>query len=120
MTTFLRDTRFGLRLLRRNPGFTAVAVAALALGIAASTAMFSIIYAAYLEPLPYRHADRLVMVWSRVNGSRSLVSPADFLDWRRQATSFAEINAWSWRQVNLATDDRADVRRGARVADGEA
>lgn len=108
MTTFLRDTRFGLRLLRRNPGFTAVAIVALALGIAASTAMFSIIYAAYLEPLPYRHADRLVMVWSRVNGNRSLVSPADFLDWKQQATAFAEINAWSWRQVNLATNDRPE------------
>jgi len=60
------------------------------LRIAASTAIFSIVYAAYLEPLPYRHADRLVMVWSRVNGNRSLVSPADFLDWKRQATSFAE------------------------------
>lgn len=106
--TLLRDTRFGLRLLRRNPGFTTVAVVALALGIAASTAIFSIVYAAYLEPLPYRHADRLVMVWSRVNDNRSLVSPADFLDWKREATSFAEINAWSWRQVNLATDDRPE------------
>jgi putative ABC transport system permease protein len=108
MTIFLRDTRFALRLLRKDPGFTAVAVVALALGIAASTAIFSIVYAAYLEPLPYRHADRLVMVWSRVNGNRSLVTPADFLDWKRQATSFAEINAWSWRQVNLATDDRPE------------
>ncbi|HEV3486680.1 MAG TPA: ABC transporter permease, partial [Vicinamibacterales bacterium] len=108
MTAFLRDTRFGLRLLRRNPGFTAVAVAALALGIAASTAIFSIVYAAYLEPLPYRHADRLVMVWSRVNGNRNMVSPADFLDWKREATSFADMHAWSWRQVNLATDDRPE------------
>ncbi|HUE88245.1 MAG TPA: hypothetical protein VMO26_19390, partial [Vicinamibacterales bacterium] len=71
MTIFLRDTRFAVRLLRRDPGFTAVTVVALALGIAASTAIFSIIYASYLEPLPYRHADRLVMVWSRVNGNRS-------------------------------------------------
>jgi putative ABC transport system permease protein len=108
MTGFLRDTRFGLRLLRRNPGFTTVAVLALALGIAANTAIFSVIYASYLEPLPYRHADRLVMVWSRVNGHRNLVSPANFLDWKRHATSFAEINAWSWRQVNLATDDRPE------------
>jgi len=108
MTTFVRDTRFGLRLLRRNPGFTAVAVVALTLGIAASTAIFSIVYAAYLEPLPYRHADRLVMVWSRVNGNRSVVSPADFVDWKQQAAAFAEINAWSWRQVNLATNDRPE------------
>jgi putative ABC transport system permease protein len=108
MTTFVRDTRFGLRLLRKEPGFTTVAVVALALGIGASTAIFSIVYAAYLEPLPYRHADRLVMVWSRVNGDRSVVSPADFLDWKQQATAFAEINAWSWRQVNLATNDRPE------------
>jgi putative ABC transport system permease protein len=108
MTSFLRDTRFGLRLLRRNPGFTTVAVLALTLGIAANTAIFSVIYAAYLEPLPYRHADRLVMVWSRINGERNLVSPADFLDWKRNTTVFADINAWSWRQVNLATDDRPE------------
>jgi putative ABC transport system permease protein len=102
MTTFLRDTRFGLRLLRRNPEFTAVAVVALALGIAANTAIFSVIYATYLDPLPLRNADRLVMVWSRIDGGREMVSPADYLDWKRQATAFEDMNAWSGRAVNLA------------------
>lgn len=108
MMTWLRDTRFGLRLLRRNPGFTAVAILALALGIAANTAIFSVIYATYLEPLSLRNADRLVMVWSRSDGQRELVSPADYLDWKRQATAFEDMNAWSWRPVNLATDERPE------------
>jgi putative ABC transport system permease protein len=108
MITFLRDTRFGLRLLRRNLGFAAVAVLALTLGIAANTAIFSVIYATYLEPLPLRHADRLVMVWSRIEGRREVVSPADYLDWKRQATVFEDMNAWSWRSVNLATNDRPE------------
>ncbi|HXW03914.1 MAG TPA: ABC transporter permease [Vicinamibacterales bacterium] len=108
MTTLLRDARFGLRLLRRDPGFTAVAVLALALGIAANTAIFSVIYATYLEPLPLRNADRLVIVWSRVEGNREVVSPADYRDWKRQATVFEDMNAWGWRSVNLAADGRPE------------
>ena len=76
MAHLMRDVRFGLRLLRKDPGFTAVAVLTLALGIAANTAMFSVIYPTYFEPLPYRDADRLVMVWSRIRGNERIpVSP---------------------------------------------
>ncbi|HEX2312029.1 MAG TPA: hypothetical protein VHH91_15050, partial [Vicinamibacterales bacterium] len=65
MGNFVRDARIGFRLLKNAPGFTAVAVLTLALGIAANTAIFSVIYATYLAPLPLRDPDRLVMVWSR-------------------------------------------------------
>src|SRR5687767_15510008 len=109
MRNLLRDTRFGLRLLLKNPGFAAVAVLTLALGIAATTAIFSVVYATYLEPLPYRDADRLVMVWSHREGNRSSVAPADFMDWKRQATAFEDLNAWNGREVNLAADDRPEL-----------
>jgi predicted permease len=108
VTNLLRDARLGLRLLRRKRGFAAVAVVTLALGIAANTAIFSVIYPTYLEPLPYRDADRLVMVWSRLEGERNMVAPSDFLDWKGQATVFEDLNAWAARDVNLAADDRPE------------
>ena len=68
MQNLWRNLRFGLRLLWKNPGFTTVAVLALALGIGANTAIFSVVYATLLAPLPYRQPDRIVMVWSFVGG----------------------------------------------------
>jgi len=108
MTHALRDAMFGLRLLRRNPASSVIAVVTLGLGIAATTSIFSVIYATYLAPLPYRDADRLVMVWSHFDGERNNVSPADFLDWKRQATAFEDLNAWNGREVNLSVDERPE------------
>ena len=73
MNSFWRDVRFGTRLLLRDPGFTAAAVMAFALGIAANTAIFSVVYATLLAPLPYPEPDQLVMVWSRIQGAASTV-----------------------------------------------
>ena len=86
MPNLLRDARFGLRFLRKNRAFAAVAVMTLALGIAANTAIFSVVYATFLAPLPYGDPDRLVMVFSRLGGNRALADAGDFAEWRRRAT----------------------------------
>ena len=105
---FASDARFALRLFRGNPGFTAVAVLTLALGIAANTAIFSVVYATFLAPLPYREPDRLVMVFTRLGGDRHNTDAGDFAEWKRQATVFAELEAWALRSVNLAAGDRPE------------
>src|SRR6201984_3514882 len=98
-----RGLLVGLRLLWKNPGFTAVAVLALALGIGANTAIFSVVYATLLAPLPYRQPDRIVMVWSKIQNNRNVVSAGDFLDWKRQNTTFESIGAWTGQQMSLTT-----------------
>jgi len=104
-----RDTRFALRGFRRSPGFTAVALLALMLGIGANTAIFSVVYAVLLAPLPYPEPDQLVMVWSKVNGHRNSVSTGDYLDWKQQNSVFQDVGAWSGRTFNLATTGRPQV-----------
>ena len=118
MTSLFRDARYGLRLLRRNPGFTFVAVVTLALGIAATTAIFSVVYGLFFAPLPYYKADRLVMVWEYVQGHRAGASPKNYTAWKREATAFADINAWGGRSVNLATADRPENLNAALATPG--
>jgi putative ABC transport system permease protein len=103
MTTLLRDARFGIRLLRRTPGFTAVAVLTLALGIAATTAIFGVVYGTFFAPLPYRQADRLVMVWEQQRGERRSVSPGNYIEWKLRETAFTDINAWGGGPVNIGS-----------------
>jgi hypothetical protein len=79
MTGLVRNLRFGLSLLGRSLGFTSVALLALTLGIGANTAIFGVVYAALLSPLPSPNPDQLVMVWSRVNGHNNTVSAGDLL-----------------------------------------
>src|SRR5215203_1671447 len=108
MNSFWRDVRFGTRLLLRNPGFTAAAVMAFALGVAANTAIFSVVYATLLAPLPYPEPDQLVMVWSRIQGGRNVTAAGDFLEWKKQATAFQGLNAFSGRGVNLSSNERPE------------
>jgi len=84
MNTLLHDLRHGLRLLARSPGFTALVVLVLALGAGASTAIFTVVNALLLKPLPYYQPERLVMVWesSPRSTDRNLVNPLNFLEWR--------------------------------------
>ncbi len=95
MANFGRNVRFSL-------GFTSVALLALILGIGANTAIFSVVYAALLSPLPYPNPDQLVMVWSKVNGHNNSVSAGDFLDWKRQNSVFQDLVAWSEGTFSLS------------------
>ena len=109
MGHLLRDVRYALRLLRDRPGFAFVAVATLALGIGANTAMFSFVYAIFLAPLPHRDPDKLVTVWSQFEGGRLRVDARDFTEWKRQATVFEGLCAWYPGSVNLAGGDRPEL-----------
>src|SRR2546427_11208422 len=94
----MNDLRFAFRQLLKNPGFTAVAVLTLALGIGANTAIFSFVNAVLLQPLPYRAPDELVNVWESEPGRgipQSTVSYADFMDWREQTKGFVGIAAFT-------------------------
>jgi putative ABC transport system permease protein len=109
MNNFARNVRFGLRLLLKNPGFTSVALLALVLGIGANTAIFSVVYATLLSPMPYPNPDQLVIVWSKVKGGRNGVSAGDFLDWKRQSTVFQSLCAWTGGNFALASSDHPEM-----------
>src|ERR1044071_1851806 len=90
-----QDLRFALRMLRRSPGFTATAVAALALGIGANTAIFSVVNKVLLEPLPYPEPDRLVQLMSKsAVGDQVVVSIPKYLHWRDHTSIFREMAAY--------------------------
>jgi predicted permease len=102
----LQDARYAVRMLRRSPGFTAVAVLTLALGIGANTAIFSVVQAVILEPLPYPQPNRLVMLLERVHlrtyqNERNDPSPGNFADWRAQNSVFEDVAAIQDRSFNL-------------------
>src|SRR6266849_1808386 len=100
--TLLRDIIFSLRILRKNPGFTAVAVLTLALGIGANTAIFSFVNAILLRPLPFKEPERLVMVFENhiVNGwLKNSVGAPVLGEWRRQSTVFEGLAARGWGSV---------------------
>jgi putative ABC transport system permease protein len=119
MANFLRDTRFGFRLLRKNPGFAAVAIFALALGIGANTAIFSIFYATLLAPFPYPQPDQLVVLWSSMGGHRNGVSAGDYLDWKRDSKVFQILGAVSGDQFNLSAGvERAEQVEGDYLTPG--
>jgi hypothetical protein len=102
-----QDSRYGARMLRRDPGFTAVAVLTLALGIGVNTAIFSVVNAVLLRPLPYRDPERLVRIAS-INPSLGVVdsrsSGLNVLDWQRQSTLFESIAAFQeWTESSRST-----------------
>lgn len=96
MNTFIHDVRYALRMLAKSPGFTAVAVITLALGIGANTAIFSVVNAVLIRPLPYPNANRLVMIWEKRlpdGEQQNVTSPATFLNWRERGTVFEQTAA---------------------------
>jgi predicted permease len=115
----LQDLRYALRTLRRSPGFTAVAVLTLALGIGANTAIFSMFEGVVLAPLPYREAERLVTVWYSISvNPRVYPSAPDFRDWRRNARSFEKMGAIGGRAHDLTNPGTPEHLDGREISSG--
>jgi putative ABC transport system permease protein len=114
MGTLLQDLRFAARMLRKNPGFTVVALLALVLGIASTTVIFSVVDAVLLRPLPYPEADRILYFSQTVRTeahARDASSPANFRDWQEQNGVFTHMAAARGTQGNLADGDRPERLR---------
>jgi putative ABC transport system permease protein len=114
MNTLWQDLRHGVRTLLKQPAFTLVAVITLALGIGANTAIFSVVNAVLLRPLPFKDSERLVMVWNKgaeaAGGDRTPLALADLLDWRAQNKSFESIGALQYATLNYTgTEDPEQV-----------
>jgi len=117
LENFLMDVRFGARMLRKNPGFTAVAVLTLALGIGANTAIFSVVNGVLVKPLPFPKQDQLLMLWEKdKDGLRSNTSWATFMDWNRENHSFTGIAAVSLWTPTFITLNDAENLIGFRVS----
>src|SRR5215831_9639651 len=117
MDSLRTDFRLALRILLKKPGYSAVAVIALAIGIGANTAVFSMVDALVLRPLSFDDLDRLVMIWGTQpqNGNRNNVLAADFLDWKNKNTTFENITAYRWWDVNLTGSGEPERVQGFKV-----
>lgn len=118
MDLFRQDIRYALRSLRRTPGFAVVACLTLALGFGANTAMFSVIQAVLLRPLPYLEPERLVMVWEHNlprHRERNVVSPSNYLRWKERATSFTDLAMYTWSSTVFTGGDAPERVSGRSV-----
>jgi putative ABC transport system permease protein len=117
METMLQDLKYSLRVLRKKPGFTLLAVVALALGIGANSAIFSVVNGVLLRSLPYPNADRLVMIWGATpQSNRTATSIADFLDYHQQQQVFEQMAAFNAAGFTFTDGDAPEQLRGARVS----
>jgi predicted permease len=117
-----RDVRYGTRTLFRSPGFALVAILVMALGIGATTALFTIVRAVLLKPLPFRDPDNLVMVYEHFRADTggdgfNVVAPADFQDWRQKTHGFQDMAAWRNYGFNL-TGEHAELPEVVQAAGG--
>jgi predicted permease len=102
-----RDIRYGLRTLRRSPSFSATAILVMALGIGASTSLFTIVRSVLLKPLPFRDPDKLVMLYEHFRQNEypyNVVAPAVFHDWREKTHGFQDMAAWKWWAGAITSD----------------
>ncbi len=118
MRNLLQNLRYSVRMLRKDPGLTIAVIATLALGIGATTAIYTVVYATLLAPLPLAHPNELVMVWSKIKGNRNGISAGDFLDWQRRSRSFQGLFAVTSGNFNLATKGAPEKVNGRRVTPG--
>lgn len=122
MTTLWKDVQYGVRMLRRSPGFAAVAVLTLAIGIGANTTMFSVVNTVLLRPLPYPGSDRLTMIWETEPKQGNFHVPAsipNFLDWQKQGRSFEHMGlAYDCPLMNIAHNQSACQVEGAAISSG--
>src|SRR3989454_9583364 len=120
MESLINDIRYGIRALLKQPGFSAIAVITLALGMGVNTAIFSLVHAVLLRPLPFPAWDRLLVVKDQ-NGKTGetfpAVSPADFFDWKNQSQSFANVAAYSGWSVTLFEGEQSEMIPATRVTD---
>ena len=119
MGTFWQDLRYGLRMLVKAPGFAAIAILTLALGIGATTAIFSVVNAVLLRPLPFADADRLVQVAEkndRLNLPTFSASVPNFVSWREQARSFEEFAAIGFNNYTLTGNGEPEQLSGNRIS----
>ena len=115
----VQDLRYGARSFLRNPGFTLVAVLALAIGIGANTAIFSVVDAIVLRPLPYASADRLAWVWgnnSKLGVSQGYLSNADIYDFEQHSSTIESIAGWTTLPINLVEETSAERLEGILVS----
>lgn len=111
-----QDLRYGVRTLMKRPGFTVAAVLTLAVGVGACTAIFSVVHAVVLQPLPYPHSEQLVMLWEvEKNGEQTNVGYPTFADWRAQSRSFEAMSAMSYWSPTLSGAGDPQALSGASV-----
>jgi putative ABC transport system permease protein len=119
MENLIQDLRFGLRLLRKNPGFTAVAVFTLALSIGANAAIFDVVNGVLLKPLPYKDPDRIVRVFERhPRVPKFPISPANFLDYRERNEVFDGFATFTRRDLDLSLGEKPERLAGMSVSNG--
>jgi putative ABC transport system permease protein len=107
MNTLWQDLRYGARMLWKQPGFTLIAVLTMALGIGANSAIFTVVNAVLLRPLPFHEPDRLAMIWedaTAIGFPQDTPAPGNFADWKAQTRTFADMAALGMRGFNLTGD----------------
>jgi putative ABC transport system permease protein len=118
MSSLLGNLRYSARVLWKNPGLTLTVLLTLALGIGANTAIFTVDYATLFAPMPYPEPDQLVVVWSKIQTFHNSLSAGDFTDWKRQNSSFQDINAFTGDSFNIASKDQPENLDGRKVTAG--